>query len=246
MRVGGDVIYHGMFGTGLFQTIYRKPASMVAMMMMSIEWHLLGGVRDDPGAGVPAAAVGGAVHVRRRRSILAIIAAMQAPMPRHRHWLSRPLIAYLHFRQPIARGWARYSVRLKAKAHAARRRSGYRRAAQLPFDPHDRARCATGASSTTASPLLDKINDEVQDAGWRVRLDSGWDGWDMEVYGSRYVKVRLTTATEHHHGVGNADARARRAADEHVLHVVLHGRQRRSWPGCCLLHDCGRSAGRRC
>ena len=24
----------------------------------------------------------------------------------------------------------------------------------------------------------------------------------MEIYGSRYVKIRLTTATEHHHGVG--------------------------------------------
>jgi hypothetical protein len=35
-----------------------------------------------------------------------------------------------------------------------------------------------------------------------VRLDSGWSGWDLEVYGSRYVKVRLTTATEHHHHKG--------------------------------------------
>ena len=30
VRVGGDVIYHGLFGTGLFQTIYRQPASMIA------------------------------------------------------------------------------------------------------------------------------------------------------------------------------------------------------------------------
>ncbi len=43
VRIGGDVIYHGVFGTGLFQTIYRRPASIVAMMMMSIEWHLLAG-----------------------------------------------------------------------------------------------------------------------------------------------------------------------------------------------------------
>ena len=41
VRFGGDVIYHGVFGTGLFQTIYRRPASLVAMMLMSIEWHLL-------------------------------------------------------------------------------------------------------------------------------------------------------------------------------------------------------------
>jgi glycosyltransferase involved in cell wall biosynthesis len=30
VHLGQDVIYHGVFGTGLFQTIYRQPASMVA------------------------------------------------------------------------------------------------------------------------------------------------------------------------------------------------------------------------
>jgi hypothetical protein len=38
--------------------------------------------------------------------------------------------------------------------------------------------------------LLEKITDEVRAAGWRFRLDSGWNGWDMEIYGSRYVKIR--------------------------------------------------------
>ena len=37
---------------------------------------------------------------------------------------------------------------------------------------------------------------------FRRRHDSGWSNWDVEIYGSRYVKVRLTTATEHHHNVG--------------------------------------------
>ncbi len=43
VKLGGDVVYHGVFGTGLFQTIYRRPASILAMMLMSIEWHLLAG-----------------------------------------------------------------------------------------------------------------------------------------------------------------------------------------------------------
>ena len=51
-------------------------------------------------------------------------------------------------------------------------------------------------------PLLDRIKHDVQTAGWRMRLDSGWAEWDMEIYGSRYVKVRLTTATEHQGGPG--------------------------------------------
>jgi hypothetical protein len=35
-----------------------------------------------------------------------------------------------------------------------------------------------------------------------MRVDSGWNEWDMEIYGSRYVKVRLTTMSEHHDGRG--------------------------------------------
>jgi len=51
-------------------------------------------------------------------------------------------------------------------------------------------------------PLLHQIDEEVRTAGWRARVDSGWHNWDMEIYGSRYAKVRLTTATEHHDGQG--------------------------------------------
>ena len=48
--------------------------------------------------------------------------------------------------------------------------------------------------------LLDAIAHEAADAGWRYRVDSGWEGWDIEIFGSRYVKVRISTATEIHGG----------------------------------------------
>ena len=35
-----------------------------------------------------------------------------------------------------------------------------------------------------------------------MRLDSGWNSWDMEIYGSRYVNLQIGTATEEHHGIG--------------------------------------------
>ena len=196
VRIGGDVIYHGVFGTGLFQTIYRQPASLVAAMLMSIEWHLLGAFVTVLGlAFVPLLWV--ALGMFLLPVLLAIIAAAQSPAPRHRHRLSRPLIAWLHFRQPIARGWARYSVRLKAKVmkHEAR---GYRRSNALPFDRDDPCTLRYWSPKEERIGLLKKITDEVRAAGWRMRVDSGWAEWDMEIYGSRYVKVRITTATEIH------------------------------------------------
>ncbi|HWP41434.1 MAG TPA: glycosyltransferase, partial [Tepidisphaeraceae bacterium] len=191
VRIGRDVIYHGVFGSGLFQTIYRRQASMVAAMLMSVEWHLLTAFVAVLGlAFAPLLMVAGlmfAVPV-----VLAIVAAWQAPMPRHRHWLSRPLIALLHFRQPIARGWARYSVRLKAKVLQRQAKRG-RRSRPLPLDPRRKRTLQYWNTHHDRIVLLQKIKEQVAAAGWRMRLDSGWAEWDMEIYGSRYVKVRVTT-----------------------------------------------------
>jgi hypothetical protein len=200
VRVGRDVIYHGLFGSALFQTIYRKQASMPLLMMMSIEWHLLAAFVTVLGSALPALWwVAGAMFLAP--AVLAGVAALQAPPPRHRHPLSRLLIAYLHFRQPFTRGWARYHVRLKAKAMQEGLR-GLWPARKLPWDPFDPRTLRYWSIHQSRVSLIDKIAQGVTEAGWRMRLDSGWSGWDMEIYGSRYVKVRITTATEHHHHKG--------------------------------------------
>ena len=202
IRLGQDVIYHGLFGTGLFQTMYRKPASLLVMMLMSIEWHLLTAFMAVLGLAITPL-LGVAVVMALTPIALSIVAAAQAPRPRHFHWLSRPLIAWLHYRQPIVRGWARYSVRLKNKVMVMRKEArGYRRDQRLPFDPHDRNTLKYWNKDHGRFVLLEKITDEVRAAGWRFRLDSGWNGWDLEIYASRYVNLQISTCTEHHHGVG--------------------------------------------
>jgi GT2 family glycosyltransferase len=207
VRTGGDVIYHGVFGTGLFQTIYRRPASMLAAMLMSIEWHLLTGFVMVLGmAFLPLLWVGLGMFLVP--IILAIVAAIQSPMPRHKHWLTRPLIAYLHWRQPITRGWARYAVRLKNKIMKGEA-TGYSRQSDLPYDPASNDTLLYWNQSEDRVHLLRQITTEVQKAGWRSRIDSGWNRWDMEIYGSRYAKVRITTATEEYGGSNGKTTRIR-------------------------------------
>jgi hypothetical protein len=219
VRVGGDVIYHGLFGSALFQTIYRKPASMPLLMMMSIEWHLLAAFVTILGLALPAL-FWVALFMFLTPVVLAGVAAMQAPPPRHRHPLSRLLIAYLHFRQPITRGWARYSVRLKAKAmqHGVR---GMWPTRPLPWDPFDEKTLRYWSIHHGRLTLIDKIVAAIREAGWKVRVDSGWGGWDMEIYGSRYVKVRLTTATEHHHHKGKLTRIRVESLPSHFTLVLL-------------------------
>ena len=196
VHVGRDTIYHGAFGTGLFQTMYRRPASLTAAMLMSIEWHLLTGFVGLLGIAFPSlflvAGLMFAVPV-----ILACVAAAQAPEPRHKSRWSRPLIAYLHWRQPITRGMARYTERLKAKT-LRRELRGYRRPKPLPFDPHDRRYLQYWHHEMGRYELLTPIVNEANAAGLRTRMDSGWQPWDLEVYASRYVRLRVTSVTEHH------------------------------------------------
>jgi O-antigen biosynthesis protein len=205
VRLGADVIYHGTFGTGLFQTIYRRPASLTAMVLMSMEWLALAcfvailSQALSPLEFTPLLWL--AIAMLAMPVILAIVAAIQAPMPRHRHWLTRPLIAYLHWRQPLARGWARYSNRLRVRVMKQEAR-GYRRAGRLPLEAADRTVLQYWHHQLERLTLVEQIRREVAAAGWRIRSDSGWHDWDLEIYGNRYVRIRLFTVTEHHHGTG--------------------------------------------
>jgi len=222
VHFGRDVIYHGVFGTGLFQTIYRRPASLAAAMLMSIEWHWLSifvailGLAFIPSEAFDAETwIGVIFQILIKNAlllaalvmvcipvILALVAAVQSPMPRHPHPLSRLLIAWLHFRQPIVRGWARYSVMLKARVLGTRIEN-LEIPSDLPLDEKDRNvlrywhQYEPGKWADRMT-LLEHIIDEVRPLGWRMRVDSGWSPWDLELYLSRYVKIRILTASEHH------------------------------------------------
>ena len=223
VHVGKDVIYHGVFGTGLFQAIYRRPSSLVAAMLMSIEWHWLTiftavlGLAFLPSEVFEAkrTLAGIIFHIITKDSllfaalvmfaipvVLAITASIQSPMPRHRHPLSRLLIAWLHFRQPIVRGWARYSVMMRHRVLGTRV-GRLRPPSDLPLDPSG-LRVLRYWHQYEAGKwadrmlLLEKLTEQVAPLGWRMRMDSGWSAWDMELYLSRYVKVRILTASEHH------------------------------------------------
>ena len=223
VHVGRDVIYHGVFGTGLFQTIYRRPTSLAAAMLMSIEWHWLTifvavlGLAFIPTEAFDASrSLAGLVfQIVTKDSllfaalvmfaipvVLAITAAAQSPMPKHQHPMSRPLLAWLHFRQPIVRGWARYSVMLRNRVLGTRVEK-LSTPADLPTDPGARRvlrywhQYEPGKWADRMT-LLEEIKQQVAPLGWRMRIDSGWSPWDMELYLSRYVKVRILTTSEHH------------------------------------------------
>ncbi len=203
LRIGGDIIYHGTQGTGLFQTIYKRPASLTAAIMMSLEWHLVAGFMAVVGIAWPTLLFV-AIGMELLTAGLAVMAALQQPEPKRRRKWSRLLVAYLHWRQPIARGWARYSYRLRGKISGD---SKFRRRGVLPTDPSDsnvlrywwgNGWAPEGQSDRDRFSLLDRVELEARAAKMHVRRDSGWHEWDLELFGSRLAKCRVSSVTEKH------------------------------------------------
>jgi hypothetical protein len=201
------IIYHGVFGSAFFQSIYAPSPSMLLMLMTSLEWHVLVTLPlltlGVAGAGVkfPLLLPLGLASCLASLG-LCVVAGKQAEIPKaKRTFWSRPLVAWLFLVQPIVRGWARYSERLMLEqtplsAHETldtldlkrRRDDRFELAGYWADYPMDRME------------FLGAILRELDKQGWQNKTDNGWSEFDVEIYGSRWCHLRLITATEHHQG----------------------------------------------
>jgi len=80
--------------------------------------------------------------------------------------------------------------------------AGGKRTGPLPLDPGDPLVLRYWSHEHDRLKLLENIRQEIAATGWRMRADSGWHDWDLEIYSNRYVRICLKTVTEHHHGSG--------------------------------------------
>src|SRR6201997_1446900 len=107
------VIYSGVFGRGLFQTMYEPPSSLTAFLPLTFEWSAAALLLATAGM----AAGGGlwllSVPVAGTWA-MCVSGAWKAPIdPRFRSLKARALIACLIYLGPILRGWTRVKWRVK-------------------------------------------------------------------------------------------------------------------------------------
>lgn len=216
LRLSRPIIYHGTWGSGLFQTLYRPGPAHWAALPSTLEWHvfavcaavLAGLVWPPIDVFVLAAVLFGA-------SVLTALAwAAQAPLaPRYRGLRARLLVAALCYAQPLVRSWWRWRVHLDPPAAAknARAREACGRADTAAAKPNA-ARHAFFVAGRHAvaywdeawherTELLERVAAQLAWCGWAVRVDSGWSNWDLEAYGDGpwtvlrvYAPRRKTTA----------------------------------------------------
>jgi hypothetical protein len=122
---------------------------------------------------------------------------------------ARLLVMMLAFVQPLVRGFSRYFTWLRFKRTPA---NVIRRHEHLP----ERARSVGSLSRRVfwseqgrdRHYLLGATFELLEEEGWRYSTDSGWNEWDIQIYGNFWWSIALQTVTEYH-GSGKCLTRVR-------------------------------------
>jgi GT2 family glycosyltransferase len=199
--VNRPVIYHGMFGEGFFQSIYPAPQSDVAGYLSSIEWFALTiflfglGIFLQALRIVPYLMLGGTLCVALSYMVRASIE------PKFDTAGARLLVMFLAFVQPLVRGFSRYFTWLHFKRTPA---SVIRTHEHLPersrFKGSLSRRVFWSEQGRDRHYLLGATFELLDEEGWRYSTDSGWNEWDIQIYGNFWWSIALQTVTEYHGG----------------------------------------------
>jgi glycosyltransferase involved in cell wall biosynthesis len=199
--INRPVIYHGIFGEGFFQSIYPTPQSEVAIYLSSIEWFALTiflfglGFFLPPLRIVPYLMFGGTLCVALSFMVRTSIE------PKFDTVHARLLVMLLAFVQPLVRGWSRYFTWLHFKRTP---RSVIRAHEYLPAGGSAIGRLGRrifwSEGGRDRHHLLGAIFQLLEEEGWRYSTDTGWNEWDIQIYGNFWWSIALQTVTEYHGG----------------------------------------------
>lgn len=193
------IIYRGLFGSAGFQFLYHSEPPVSLMLCTTLEYHVL--------VTLPLWILSVTFHQLLPLAITSLLvsvavcaaAGFQAALPKKKicGW-SRPLVAMLFFLQPIFRGLARYQGRLSLRSTP--------RAVQQTLDSLAlrHSHLSLNQVQYWAEPRVNRIAfvsamlRRLDHQGWPNKSDIGWSEYDVEVYGSRWCALQITTVSEDH------------------------------------------------
>jgi hypothetical protein len=200
--VGLDVVrpavYHGRFGTGLFQITYRSNDYSPWAYFTLLEWHALAVMLLSLGIVWPPLMLG-ALATWSLTLAAGLRSTLRAPLPANAPWWCRPLVFAMYLTQPLVRAVYRYGHRLGNKRlpvieldadddvvdqHVKRVDSRYR---DLYWTSnHYRGR----------AEFLDALVETAAENNWPGDFHAEWDENDVDLIGDRWHDVAIRAATE--------------------------------------------------
>jgi GT2 family glycosyltransferase/type II secretory pathway pseudopilin PulG len=196
LPVRAPLVFHGRFGSGLFQVVYQRDHYSAWGYVSLLEWHAIAAfiaviALDVPLLGIVSAMMWCASLAAALRH------AFNASLPKSAPWWCSPLVFVLYLAQPIVRAWPRYYCRFGNK--------------QLPHVPGPSRRvaaCVKPISTKTRDIYWESVNSRgreefleaflrrVERAQWRGCFDEEWGNHDLDLMGDVWHNVRMYTVTE--------------------------------------------------
>jgi GT2 family glycosyltransferase len=194
-------IYSGVFGRGLFQTLYQPPPSVISCLPLTLEWNLLGLALL-----LCALIFGGVFWVGIAPLCLTIAicfasalkARVNAPFE---GWRATLLITSLIYLGPLIRTLERYRWRLRRFREVkpvdlngptqAPRISWRERAFYLSY---------WNERGQEKESLLHGMMEFLLPRKYLIAMDQGWSQWDLEICQGPWAKAQVRTAVENHGG----------------------------------------------
>jgi GT2 family glycosyltransferase len=197
------LIYSGVFGRGLFQTMYEPPSSLTAVLPLSFEWNVAALVLAVMGAlgggwfwllGLPLLTTW----------LLAVNMALRAPIdPRFSGLEARALVALLVYLGPILRGWERLKWRFKrGQVEEPAQTSGGVVEQKARVSWLDRALYLSYWSERgdEKEAVLAGLMRVLAPLKYFVIMDSGWSDWDIKVSRGLWTRGLVLCCAENHGG----------------------------------------------
>ncbi len=196
------LIYSGVFGRGLFQTLYEPSSSLAAFLPLTFEWNVVAIV-----LALVAIIAGGWAWLMAAPLlitwVICINGALRAPIDkRFRGVKARALVALLIYLGPILRGFERIKWRIKET------RAPESTTALEP--PIQKARISWKERAFYLSYWSDAGDDKEALLGGLMRflvpqkyfvvVDQGWDEWDLKIARGLWSRALVLVCTENHGG----------------------------------------------
>jgi glycosyltransferase involved in cell wall biosynthesis len=195
------VIYSGVFGRGLFQTMYEPPSSLTALLPLTFEWSVAALLLALIGIG------GGGWLWLLAVPLLATWAmcvngALKAPIdPRFSGLKARALVALLIYLGPLLRGWERIKWRVKTMQtddHIGLPPVEQR--AQFVWPERAFHLSYWNEAAAEKELLLQGIMDFLLPQKYFVVADTGWSKWDLKIARGLWSRALVTVCSENHGG----------------------------------------------
>lgn len=198
---GKPVIYHGVFGRGLFQTLYEPSSSLLSYLPFTLEWNLVGLVL----------LIGSIVAGRHQFAaslplLISIVwAAARASRakvdPRYAGLGGRLLITALIYLGPLVRSMQRYIYRLQGHSNAARIQfEGVSQPPTIQWRRHQFLLSFWNETYLEKENLLHALIEFLVPRKYMIAIDQGWNDHDVTIHRGIWARAQLKVAVEHHGG----------------------------------------------